>query len=714
MVRGRWLVLAGVAGLVYAVMSFLPPLGHGSGGLAGVVGTESEAISAQIEAVQRFRMPLLTRVAVVQHDPDGLNPYAQARVVLRALAVNKESLQGTTTSGVRLALPVINRPELGAGGGAATTAVTYLFTDPAADFGKQTEAAHQYASDIDRPGDHLVGVTGTAPLQAEQTTIVRNNVRWVEIGSVAVVALIVGVTFRSVLAPAVTLLTAAVTYLLTARVVGAGAELTGFSAPAQLEPVLVALSLGVATDYSIFFLAGMQRGLAHGDDRHTAARATTVEYLPIVLVAGATVAGGVLALVAAETTMFRAFGPGLAVTVLMALLISVTLVPALLAVLGRAVFWPLPPRPGGDGQDDDAGRMVRLLTRRWVAAFVAVAITALLVLAALPLRDLRESFSPMTSLPRDNPVRVAWQAAADGFGPGVLSPTEIILNRPGIASDAGPLSALQSEIGRQPGVARVLGPQDFTLPPQLRQEAGLFLAPDGGAARYLAVLDADPLGAEAVADLRRLEGRMPELLAASDLGGASVSYAGDTALGLSLVESTRPDVVRVAVVIALVDLLLLVLFLRAVVAPLYLLAASFLSLAAVLGLTTLFFEHATEEQGIVFFVPFAAGALLISLGSDYSIFSVGYVRAESRNRPMREALVVAIPRSRRAITAAGLALAASFGLVALVPLAQFRELAFALGVGVVLDVFVVRSWLVPALMTLEAGRKLEENAEKDH
>ncbi|MFD0487498.1 MMPL family transporter [Saccharopolyspora spinosporotrichia] len=81
---------------------------------------------------------------------------------------------------------------------------------------------------------------------------------------------------------------------------------------------------------------------------------------------------------------------------------------------------------------------------------------------------------------------------------------------------------------------------------------------------------------------------------------------------------------------------------------------------------------------------------------------------------MREALVVAIPRSRRAITAAGLALAASFGLVALVPLAQFRELAFALGVGVVLDVFVVRSWLVPALMTLEAGRKLEENAEKDH
>ncbi|WP_223839144.1 MMPL family transporter [Saccharopolyspora pogona] len=115
----------------------------------------------------------------------------------------------------------------------------------------------------------------------------------------------------------------------------------------------------------------------------------------------------------------------------------------------------------------------------------------------------------------------------------------------------------------------------------------------------------------------------------------------------------------------------------------------------------LLFEHVTEKEGLVFFVPFAAGALLISFGSDYSLFSVGYVRAEARKRPLREALTVAVPSSGRVIIAAGLALAASFGFVALVPLAQFRELAFALGVGILLDAFIVRSYLVPALIALQ-------------
>ena len=125
-----------------------------------------------------------------------------------------------------------------------------------------------------------------------------------------------------------------------------------------------------------------------------------------------------------------------------------------------------------------------------------------------------------------------------------------------------------------------------------------------------------------------------------------------------------------------------------------LLAASLLALAASLGLTNLLFQTVLGEDGLTFYVPFAAAVLLVALGSDYNIFGVGQVWEEARRRPLPEAICTVMPRSTRAITAAGVTLSVSFGLLALVPLRPFRELAFALSVGILLDVVVVRSLLV--------------------
>ncbi|HXV93703.1 MAG TPA: MMPL family transporter, partial [Pseudonocardia sp.] len=268
--------------------------------------------------------------------------------------------------------------------------------------------------------------------------------------------------------------------------------------------------------------------------------------------------------------------------------------------------------------------------------------------------------------------------------------------RPGITGQRAELAELQRRLEERAGTAAVLGPGDQPLPIEL----GLFLAPDGGAARFLLVPDSDPLGAQAVDRLRELRADMPELLAQVGLGGAEVSYAGDTALGLSLVDTAESDLVRVAVAVVLVDLVLLVVFLRALVAPLYLLATSVLAVGAALGATTWFFQEVLGNDGIVFYVPFAAAVLLVSLGSDYNIFSVGYIWEEAQRRPLREAVAVAVPRSTRAITAAGVTLAVSFALVALIPVAPFQQLAFAMAVGVLIDAFVVRSLLVPALVSL--------------
>ena len=139
---------------------------------------------------------------------------------------------------------------------------------------------------------------------------------------------------------------------------------------------------------------------------------------------------------------------------------------------------------------------------------------------------------------------------------------------------------------------------------------------------------------------------------------------------------------------------------RALVAPLYLVAASVLGLLASLGLTTLFFQKVLGDEDITYYVPFAAAVLLVALGSDYNVFVAGRIWEEARRYRLREAIAVAMPAASRAVTAAGLALAASFALLAIVPLRSFREFAFVMTAGVLVDTFIVRSMLVPALTSL--------------
>ena len=222
----------------------------------------------------------------------------------------------------------------------------------------------------------------------------------------------------------------------------------------------------------------------------------------------------------------------------------------------------------------------------------------------------------------------------------------------------------------------------------------------GDAARLLLVLDDDPLGASAISDVNHLSGAMPGLLQRAGLDGIRYGVAGDTAVASELVAATNADLRRIGVAVLVVNLLLLMVFLRAVVAPVLLLACSVLALAASLGCLALLFQDRLGGDGVAFYVPFAASVLLLSLGSDYNIYGVGHVWTRARHTTLRQAIAERVPETSGAITAAGITLAASFGMLALVPLRQFRELAFVMGLGVLIDALVVRSVLVPALLTL--------------
>ncbi len=196
---------------------------------------------------------------------------------------------------------------------------------------------------------------------------------------------------------------------------------------------------------------------------------------------------------------------------------------------------------------------------------------------------------------------------------------------------------------------------------------------------------------------------MPRLLRSSGLGGARVAYAGDTAIAHDTVRRIEHDLWLVGLSVFAVNFLLLALYLRALLAPLYLLFASGLAIAATFGLTTYLFQGVLGYGEITYYIPLAAGVLLVAFGSDYNLFVIGRIWQEARAHSAGRALVAAVPRASRAITVAALALSFSFATLVLVPLRSFREFAFAISAGVLIDTTLVRTFLIPAFVTL-AGR----------
>ena len=275
----------------------------------------------------------------------------------------------------------------------------------------------------------------------------------------------------------------------------------------------------------------------------------------------------------------------------------------------------------------------------------------------------------------------------------------LVVEGEGIGADPGALTSLQEGIESQPGIASVLGPgrRLAQVPP------GIFVSEEGGTARFLVVLEADPDGPVAPRILSGLEAEVPTLLERSGLEGASFGVTGDTSINHELTEDTWHAGLKVAPAALAVLLLLLFALLRSRSAPIYLVGSSLLVVAAALGLTVYVFQGLLGYNEIAFFVPVATAILMLALGADYNVFLISRIWREAERRDLQGAIRIAGSKASSAIGVAGLILALSFAAVWLIPIAAFRELAFAMFVGLMLDTWLARPLLVPAFVSLFGG-----------
>ena len=689
-------IAAAVAAYIY-----LPGISATESGPIGVLAPDnSKAVQVEKDSANLFAVPATSRTIIVQRDPNGLSSDAQQRVIQRASDLTEHNYPDYQA--IAGALPIINdKPIVPFARESGTTALTYLFFDPGMGiYDRYITAQNFERTQINQPGDSLVGMTGVVPVRAQQGDIITENLRWVEIATIALTAIIVGVAFRSIGAPVLTLFAAGTAYILSERAVAFIGVHYDVVVPVELRPLLVVLVLAICTDYTVFFLSGTRNQYRRGSERIEASRTATAEVVPLVAIAGLTVAAGASCLILAKLDFLRVLGPTLGGAVIVSLVVVMTLVPATLASTGKYVFWPHVPQVEEEVEAELNWRQRIRRDHPGVSKLLSFGIIllciALLLAAASGLRDVAVGMPVVEDMPSNTNSHQAATAAETGFAPGIISPTELLVKAPGITGKRDQLVKLEQLIEQQPGVAGIAGPREQPT----QNNFGVVLSKSGSAARYIIILQNDPYGSKAINQLEALENNMPDLLRQAGLPQAQAGFAGDTAVAVEIRDAVVASILPVSLATAVLDLILLIILLRSVIAPIYLMLTSALAVAAPLGLTIYAFERYFGHSYMDFYVLVAVAVLLFSLGSDYNLFVVGRIWERAREEPLQQSVDTAGASASHAIRIAAITLSLSFATLALVPMVSFREFAFAMAVGVLIDSFLVRSYLVPALISL--------------
>ncbi|MFI6423831.1 MMPL family transporter [Promicromonospora sp. NPDC050880] len=524
--------------------------------------------------------------------------------------------------------------------------------------------------------------------------------------ALAAVLVILIVVYRSLLLPLAVLATSMFALCLALLTVWHLARSGVLLLSGQTQGILFILVIGAATDYALLYVARFREELVRTPDRWTATwRALRGSVEPI-LASGGTVIAGLLCLLLSELRSNSTLGPVAAVGIVFAMLAALTLLPAILLALGRAAFWPRrpvydPEAPAQTGTEGLWGRVSRAVRARPRTLWVTTA--AVLALGCLGVTQLQASGVPQSDLVLGaSEARTGQERLAEHFPAGSGSPVYVV-------APEGDLREAADVLLQEDGIAQVAVTADTASGTARVTADGIEAAgPPTAAAPEPVVSDgavllqgtltdaADSLAAEqTVRDLRTAyAGTVPEAL-----------VGGESATDLDTNDASIRDRTLIVPIVLVVILAILMLLLRAVLAPALLVLTTVLSFGTAMGVAALVFNDVLGFPGADPAVPLFGFVFLVALGIDYNIFLMTRVREESLAHGTREGVLRGLRLTGGIITSAGLVLAATFTALAVIPVLFLAQLAFIVAFGVLLDTFVVRSLLVPAL-AYDVGRTI--------
>ena len=548
--------------------------------------------------------------------------------------------------------------------------------------------------------------------------------------SILVILIMLIIVFRAVAAPLVTLLPAIWVLEMSGSII-AEASKAGLQVSTITETMLTVLLLGAGTDYGLFFIMRVREEMAGGAPPHTAIERAGRYVGESITFSAGTVIVALLTLLLATFGLYSGLGPALALGVFLMLLAALTLLPALLAVLGRATFWPRPPRPAT--QEGVYARLADKVIAHPVVTLVC-GVVFLGVLGLFSLGYASSGFGGQTTGPAGSQSASGTNVINNHYPPAVANPTQVLMvwkssvwknltpasdaetdlaKKSVFASVSGPfdpngtkltpsqLSSLYTELG-PPGKLPATG-QRTPVPAQqyeLYRAESQFISPDGKTVQYYTSLKAGSPSSTAALNatpaVRSAVTSVQHSVAAVDSGVAGLAPASYDVSTVS--QSDLTEIVPVVIVLLAV---LLGLLLRSAIAPLYLVATVLLSYFAALGIAVLIFQVGAGEAGLNFVLPFLLFVFLMALGEDYNILVMSRIREEADKMPLRAAVRAACHHTGHTVTSAGLILAATFAAAGVTgATTQIKQLGTAIALGVLIDTFLVRTLMVPAIVVL--------------
>ncbi|WP_174185918.1 MMPL family transporter [Nocardia barduliensis] len=528
--------------------------------------------------------------------------------------------------------------------------------------------------------DLKAGITGQAAQVLDQTESSEKGMAIIGVATIVLILVLLLVIFRS---PVIALLPIVVIGAISSMVGGLIAMVAkafDLQIDSSVNAILVVVLFGVGTDYILFLMFRYRERLRAGEDSKTAMVSAVTRVGEAITSAAGAVIIAFMALALSSLGLFRALGPALAIAVAVALAAGLTLVPAVVSLLGTKVFWPSKAWRSEPKGARFAAVGNALGRRPGVFAVASGGVLVVLGVFAFGFHPTFDLSSGSTSEASESVVYS--KELVKGMPAGTTQPSDVLLQS-GEALSADQLTAYRNALAGVPGVGQVAEPQ---------------LSADRTIADFAVTLNAAP---ESDAALETVKGPLRDTAHSAAPAGATAAVGGLTSVFVDFQDAMARDYAIVFPVAAILIMIVLGLLLRSLVAPWYLMASVFLGFAATLGAAVVVFQHVQGESGLIFTLPVIMYLFVVALGTDYNILMVARLREEARegNEP-KQAAALAVRHTGPTIAAAGLILAGTFASMMLAGNNVLAQMGFAISVGIAIAAFVMAMFFTPALTAL--------------
>ncbi|MGI8330626.1 MMPL family transporter [Actinomadura scrupuli] len=523
------------------------------------------------------------------------------------------------------------------------------------------------------------GVTGNVASQVDNEKSDQQTLALIGIATIVLIIVILAVIFRSPIAAVLPIVVIALVSFVSSAVTAIVGKAVGLNIDKGFETIIVVVLYGIGTDYILFLLFRYRERLRLGEDKKVAMINTVERVGEAVASAAGAVIVAFLVLLLASFKSYGALGPQLAIAVGVMFITSMTLVPALVSLIGPAVFWP----SKAWKKEPKPGLWVKLggaVGRR--PAVTALASGLLLLVLAVGALGFKADYDFTAGAPQNTESAKAMKDLRKNFAAGTLTPTDVFVKGGG-PLDQATVASFGKTLSGGPGVAQV---------------APAVMSADKSVAKLSLVLKQNPNSNEAI---RLVKGPLRDYVHKNAPPGTKALVGGQTAAFADINVINNRDLSVILPVAVILIAIILALLLRSLVAPLYLVVAVLLGFAATLGATVFLFQGIEGKPGLIFQLPIFLYLFVMAIGTDYNILMIARLREEAREgHSPRRAAELGVQHAGPTVAAAGVILAGTFGVLVLSPMSFVAQIGFGVAIGILLSAFVMSAFLVPGLTAL--------------